>query len=96
VKPSEVLDAAADLIEEKGWWDGTGTWTDDGAFGHCAVTALAETEPDTYEFSDAHNRACSLLTSRVGFNIPKWNDAHDADTVIETLRKLAAEARWTE
>lgn len=87
MRVSEVLDGAADLIEAAGWWDGTM-----GTSGHCAVTAIVHSVGTASEIE----QALSPLRRRVGQPIPMWNDEHDADTVIETLRKVAAEARWTE
>lgn len=90
--PADVLDAAADLLESDGWIQGE----EQTEHGRCVVGALVGSvgeEASLRTFCAAHD----LLAVRVG-PVPLWNDEPErtADEVIETLRKVAAEARWSE
>jgi hypothetical protein len=85
--PSQVLLAAADLLERDGWCQGT---LRDGIGRHCtngainAVTLVYMGDP----FSGAWKLLYSLLDRT---SVTAWNDApwQTAENVIATLRKAA-------
>lgn len=90
--PADVLDAAADQIERHGWaqlvFDAK-----DGS--RCVLGAINRVVGSTYIQRD---RSKELLWAYIGQSPMYWNDkpGRTADEVIETLRKAAAAARWTE
>lgn len=79
------LNDAADLIEQKGWWNG------EGAQGgnHCVITAIAEVTPYTEQHAPvqiAFERRLGLLD----FASPSWNDQQpNGEVVVEALRTAA-------
>lgn len=91
---ADLLDQAADLIESDGWWGhGAEPDADGNLVGHCSLTALTMIG----RFPQV-KVALALLQRRVGGDPLAWNDDPErtADEVIETFRKVAAEARWDE
>ncbi len=82
---ADVLDAAADLIEQNGRWRGEPK--QDGK--HCPVTAIARARPQ----SNAEFAAVDALYAQVG-PIVDWNDQEPDDTVVlGTMRHVAAQLR---
>lgn len=98
---SEVLGAAADLLEKPGAWT-QGGWARDGlgdrvvstssaATCWCAMGAMIRVAFATGRDADG---AVDRLAKLVGANIGKWND-HPARTqaeVVDTLRQAARQA----
>ena len=84
---ADVLDAAADYIEEHGWTRGPSLG---GAT--CAFLAIVRATPD-----DLHQRslACRALENDLGGDIlTAWNDAQDsAELVLKQLRATAQRLR---
>jgi hypothetical protein len=101
--PAEVLDAAADLIEERGWWNGEEEQRD----GFCAVTAITRivtneyrgwprplTIPELYEEMHLVSAAEDALATHVGATrVATWNDSQSAEVVVRSMRDCAAHLR---
>jgi hypothetical protein len=88
MSPAEVLRKAADLIEERGWWNGENLWADSylppvgGVV--CAALAIKSFVP--------WNDAFSALAAAVGPSVGAWNDAQpNGEVVIAKLREVADE-----
>jgi hypothetical protein len=75
---------AADLIDERGWWDGGNKTTTN----LCTLTAI--------QTACCYNRAASdaafvRLKQHIGCKkISEWNDHHDQETVVAAMRAAAA------
>lgn len=84
--PAEVLRKAADLIEERGWWDGR---TQRRIGGHCALTALSSIAIS----AELERRAENALLEALDWQpIANWNDRQpNGDVVIAKLREVADE-----
>ncbi len=81
---ADVLEAAADLIEQKGRWRGH-----PGQGRHCPYTAISRIRPQ----SDAAANAVDALYKQVG-PIIDWNDQEPDDTVVlNTMRHVAQRLR---
>lgn len=86
--PAEVLDAAADLIEEVGWWrpglDATGGQ-------RCALVAINRCAPN---FATSKLFAQHLGLSG-GWDIPEWNnwEGRTQEQVVKEMRACAADLR---
>lgn len=80
---SEILNRAADLIEEQGWWNGRAT----SSSGICALLAIAEAATN----NEASTPPCAAFEAYIGTDhIPRWNDTRDSEAeVIEALRACA-------
>jgi hypothetical protein len=81
----DLLDAAADLIEERGHYRG-----DQGScFGECVITACMRT--------DAANSFNATGAMRQFLDVPtglaEWNDSHDQAYVVLNMRKCAENLR---
>jgi hypothetical protein len=101
---ADLLDRAADLIEQRGYCRGV-FQTEDGRL--CAIGALRVAyqgnadEPYEEENDSEYFVARGLLRAFIGgdpyihdqLEIALWSDATDASTVIATLRAVAAKAR---
>ena len=87
--PADVLDRAADLIEEKGWCQHRYK----GYFGaYCALGAINEINygnPSGVVGTKAEAEV--LLEGKLGLDVARWNDAWEqtAEAVIDTLRDVA-------
>lgn len=85
---ADVLNAAADLIEENGWCQG---WSEDSLGRHCtlgAVAAVGKPEP-----AEVITNAVEHLRRATGVvGVASWNDedGRTKEEVVETLRKAAA------
>lgn len=90
----EVLNSAADLIEERGWWNGEGDIT--CRQGECAFTALAASsgvvlgDDPTERFRMAHDTFAVHIgaeNAQGSRDIADWNDSRtDAGEVVAALR----------
>jgi hypothetical protein len=89
MQTSEVLDRAADLIEERGWWQDRRDfpWLSGGL---CAANAIASAQD-----CNGYQRAYDALIAYLGVpdlsDIWRWNDEPDRTSaeVIEVLRACA-------
>lgn len=95
---SEVLNAAADLIERDGWCqqrfhDTLGGWCASGACLKVSGAWDGEIEDDDTIF-DASDEALDVLEKRLQSYVPTWNDAsgRTAEEVIQALRDAANSA----
>jgi hypothetical protein len=88
--PQEVLSGAADLIEEHGWVRGEYGGEE---HGFCAMGAILYR---SHGYALAYNRARQRLMRELvhSGSIVFWNDnvAKSKDEVVETLRRVAADA----
>lgn len=82
---SEILNTAADLIEERGWRQGTAG----AGEGVCAISALAAAAPGPSKWLHAANVFADYLSVELVF---VWNDAPErtATDVVAALRSAAA------
>jgi hypothetical protein len=86
---SKGLLRAAEIIEERGWWDGKSYKPlADGKI--CAGLAVNE----VFRNSEAKaTKAFDRLARQAGvparIDIPAWNDRSDAETVVRTIREAA-------
>lgn len=82
--PAEVLRKAADLIEERGWWNGTDDMLDGATF--CVITAVTRVAGGNAAFN-----ATTLFERAVGVaRADEWNDAQpNGEVVIAKLREVA-------
>jgi hypothetical protein len=103
---AEICDTAAELIVEKGWWDGRKM--SNGCF--CLVTSvvtatskLMPSIPTHTERTDAievESLAFNAIkrqvwpdiepVERVGMSLADWNDNHTEADVVRVLREAAA------
>lgn len=99
----EVLHAAADLIEKKGWWASSQSphWDLTSADGQCAQFAIEEVAGGTR--NDATRALAEYLhlvpaldsadtlrsAAALRSAVYNWNDAHTPDAVIAGLRGAA-------
>lgn len=84
--PQEVLNAAADYLEEHGWRN-DGKIGDDGEC--CAVNAMKEVAGG---LNSSYDAAWCLFKNflKIPKTISEWNDEQpDATTVIKALREAA-------
>ena len=105
MKTSEILNRAADLIEEHGWGQGGATWKDVGA-GLCLEGGIVAAmgvdmsrrmaPPEGFEKCSAYRAVWDFLQDddRWGFfrnHLYNWNDerTRTAEEVIEVLRAAA-------
>jgi hypothetical protein len=91
--PAEVLRKAADLIAERGWWNGRGLGPFPGDGPHCVLGAVGS----AVWFHQAAGRnelyfaAMTALHRSIG-SIADWNDAQpNGEVVIAKLREVADE-----
>jgi hypothetical protein len=87
--PAEVLEAAANLIDEYGWGQG---WHERSPLvGLCALGAISMVE-------GCHGGAAEILHATVGGHVHHWNDApgRTAADVTSTMRATAAVLRAQE
>jgi len=87
---ADVLNKAADLLEQYGWCQGAYM---DSAGRMCASQALTQAEPSAYRRHEARK----VLREVIGvdfLNIPAWNDhpRRTAEQVIATFRAAAERA----
>lgn len=100
MRTSEILNKAADLIEERGWGQGSETWNNHNGAGLCleggilAATGMKLT--DDFEACPAYRAVWAHLENddRWGAyrgSLYNWNDApgRTAEEVIEVLRATA-------
>ncbi len=89
----EAYAAAADLIEDKGWWDGKSRLGGTS----CAVSALVAVMIRSGTYGELHP-ALEKFAAHVGcydgtdslHGVSQWNDAQPSgDRVIEALRSAA-------
>jgi hypothetical protein len=105
METSEVLNRAADLIQERGWGQGSDTWTvaGDGLCIEGAIAAVAEIPTmvcgrivapsrPALEACPAYRAVAEHLAERHHDSLWRWNDhrTRTADEVIEVLRAAAA------
>jgi len=107
MKPDEVLERAINLINEKGWGQGTAVNPDTGAI--CAAQAIwlasFTNVPDSYTNAlivsrteierDNYTNASGALMNKTRKEITMWNDdpRRTKDEVINTMREVIAELR---
>lgn len=82
--PADVLREAADLIEERGWWNGRPQC---GVGGHCPLSAFSAIARS----SELERRAKNALLEALDWQpIANWNDRQpNGDVVIAKLREVA-------
>jgi hypothetical protein len=96
---SDILRAAAAIIERDGWWDGRRT-ADGRHNGHCAWTAMTEAADAIGLSPDRPSDAFASFLGWPGFDrsyacsaefVFTWNDAdgRTADEVTSALRSAA-------
>jgi|SRR5882672_1822272 len=86
---SKGLLEAANLIEKKGWWDGSrnGFFLDGKV---CAGLAICEVfHNKEMEASKAFVRLALQAGVKGREDIPRWNDQSNAETVVRTIREAA-------
>lgn len=94
---ADTLNKAADLIEERGWWDGTGDFPKLRVGPTCAGLAIREAQNYEPLLAPVISEAGEFLTDYLGSRIPRWNDAQpDGETVVSTLRAAALTASITD
>lgn len=88
MSPSEVLNAAADLLEAEGWLQNI--WGDPDRGPRCAMGALMDVTPA--EEWPQQRDAEQTLRTLIGARVTEWNDqpGQTAENVIATLREAAA------
>jgi hypothetical protein len=90
MKTAEVLDAAADLIERRGWWDGKKRMHVT-QIGLCATQAIGRVL--CHEKREVYYYHAGVFARYLGFkttgNILDWNDSQTKDVVVSTLRTCA-------
>jgi hypothetical protein len=86
--PAEVLRKAADLIEERGWWNGRGDSNSPVYGTHCALTALRDVCPgERLRFA-----AVGAIEEKVRGLVSEWNDRQpNGEVVIAKLREVAGD-----
>ncbi len=84
---SEVLDRAADLIEERGWHQGGAGWGGDGSL--CVINACSQVDRRMGAWLDATDRVMDYLGINGG--LAGWNDA-PGRTQAEVVGVLRAAA----
>lgn len=85
--PADVLDAAADYIDEHGW---TQNVYEDEEGACCAMGGILRvSDPDSAYFAE------DALQRHLGRTIVQWNDTADqtAANVTHTMREVAASLR---
>lgn len=87
---AEVLNKAADLIDEAGWWDGKG---DQGSKVCAAIAINTVVEPEeSFGFGSQafgyFERFLGIPTGLYG-SVAEWNDFHTKDEVTAALRAAA-------
>jgi hypothetical protein len=85
--PAEVLRKAADLIEERGWWDGVGVKP-----RHCECVMTAVDSICTQFDLEVNIYADALIAvgDAVDMGPARWNDAQpNGGVVIAKLREVA-------
>lgn len=98
ITPADVLDKAADILDERGWC--RHTYTNHVTGHHCAVGAIRaaadalETEMRDGWYVDAF-RASVALTDDVGSTVQYWNDhvVKDKRQVTRAMRRVAKKLR---
>lgn len=97
--PAEVLDDAADYIEEHGWCQGslfsqTGSVCAEGALRKASGLRLSQPMGD----NGVAHQAWDSLHRFIGRNIPTWNDDDTTteELVTKTMRACAADLRGTQ
>lgn len=97
MRPSEILERAADVMQERGQCKGL---TSNHLGQVCAIGAInvaSGHRPIYIEDSPPRRAIHNGLAALIGsYNIPAWNDANDAPTVIAGLRAVAATLRAQE
>ena len=88
-----VLLAAADDIEQNGWWDGSDGGKMIGALGHLTNCALLAIDLD-HKSPHGAARACNRLERHLGLSrggVPNWNDeeGRTKEEVVAALRAAA-------
>ncbi len=85
---ADVLDKAADLIEQHGWWCGRV-----GVDGYCVMSAIT-----TIEGIGGTTSAAERLRSHVGATVlSDWNDKQpDGKAVVSAMRACADKVRVTQ
>lgn len=93
----ELFAKAADLIEERGWFNGHYPGFDTIQGTVCAGIALSAVYDTSW---DVLSEARIILAKHIGWSknqpvdylgaIYEWNDSSDEKTVVATLRELAA------
>ena len=93
---AEILNKAADLIEERGWYPGAErareegiAWKADHTGPTCAAVAIEEVDHPDSEAYHFFRRSAGIHHMAV----MQWNDEQaDGQAVIDALRKAAREA----
>lgn len=89
LKPSTILDRAADLITPEGaWWNGK----TEGAAGACIIEALSKCYPASNAPPWQDTRSWITVATGVD-DIAWWNDGHTQSENVAALRKAAELAR---
>ena len=90
--PDQVLDRAADVIDELG--HAKGFYQNQVTGAVCALGALNIAKHGSIWFTEP-NEAKRVLGMAVGGRISEWNDAHERtkDEVTSTMRAVAATLR---
>lgn len=100
MKTSEILNKAADLIEQRGWGKGPGTWSGDRLClegGLMAAMGVSANHTPDFHFCPAHRAVSDYLgrdlheDAERHLGVWSWNDepARTANEVIEVLRAAA-------
>ncbi len=99
---SADADAAADVIERQGWYQGslqhpvTGAVCAAGAVRVAVDLQVKYGTPDWQEAADRYNAVVDALRAQLGgWSVPRWNDSaeRNADEVIGAFRDLATKHR---
>lgn len=99
IKIADILDEAADLIDEQGWWNG-GDTANDMEKNVCAGIAIMEVAGSTTPGKGEHNAAFDALAEFVGITphlsgeVFDWNDRQKCkEDVTSALRDCAEKLR---